>query len=49
MALLLLNQLVGIDLDEGLIVEGILGAVSAIVAVTYILGRVRLKLEDMDN
>ncbi len=47
MALLFLNQVFGVDLDEGILTEGILGAVSAITAGFYIYGRVQLKLRQM--
>lgn len=49
MALLFLNQVFGFDLDEGIVTEGILGAVSAVTAGIYIYGRVQLKLKQTKN
>jgi len=47
MTLLFLNQVIGLDLDEGVVTEGILGAVSAFTAGVYIYGRVQLKLRQL--
>lgn len=47
MVLLAIKQIAGIELEQDIIVNGILGAVSAVTAITYTISRVKIKTEQM--
>lgn len=45
--LLVLKNLTGVELEQDVIVNGILGAVSAVSAIVYVWSRVKIKTEQM--
>ena len=45
--LLVVKNLIGVELEQDVIVNGILGAVSAVSAIVYVWSRVKIKVEAM--
>lgn len=47
--LILIKQIAGVELEQGPIVDGILGLVGVVTAVTYIVSRFKLKYKQLET